>query len=294
MLHVGVGNGGGEMAAASNAETEYIVPGLDRPYSMELDSNTQQEQCDEGTVAFHMVHVGMGDGGGEIHYTNKNARMTQGEDTRTLAPASMSETEYIRLGDLDSPHAKDGESAVLFLAALQWKYTKVETEVADEMEKVVWNYFTTSSGVLWIQWNLRVEVGEKHQLQAEIEKMKDCVGQIVGTGVGKDMEPDITWRRDLFLVALRGRFEQVQTAWWNFEASYKGQLCLQWQIVVELKEGQNMLEEVKSLEDQQSIKKQEHCTWAVGEKRAETSKYKAGQTDTKCACTSKLYNSGVE
>ena len=51
-------------------------------------------------------------------------------------------------------------------------------EVADEMEKVVWNYFTTSSGVLWIQWNLRVEVGEKHQLQAEIEKMKDCVGQM--------------------------------------------------------------------------------------------------------------------
>ncbi|KAJ3872170.1 hypothetical protein F5051DRAFT_433250 [Lentinula edodes] len=162
MLHVGVGNGGGEMAAASNAETEYIVPGLDRPHSVELDSNTQQEQCNKGTVAFHMVHVGMGDGGGEIHYTNKNARMTQGEDTRTLAPASISETEYIRLGDLDSPHAKDGESAVLFLAALQWKYTKVETvsvwlnleEVADEMEKVVWNYFTTSSGVLWIQWNL--------------------------------------------------------------------------------------------------------------------------------------------
>ncbi|KAJ3897070.1 hypothetical protein F5879DRAFT_983414 [Lentinula edodes] len=168
MLHVGVGNGGGEMAAASNAETEYIVPRLDRPHSMELDSNTQQEQCNEGTVAFHMVHVGMGDGGGEIHYTNKNARMTQGEDTRTLA------------------HAKDGKSAVLFLVALQWKYTKVETvsvwlnleEVADKMEKVVWNYFTTSSGVLWIQWSLRVEVGEKHQLQAEIEKMKDCVGQM--------------------------------------------------------------------------------------------------------------------
>ncbi|KAJ3911289.1 hypothetical protein F5877DRAFT_73302 [Lentinula edodes] len=240
MLHVSMGNGGGEMVAASNAETEYIVPGLDRPHSVELDSNTQQEQCDEGTVAFHMVHVGMGDGGGEIHYTNKNARMTQGEDTRTLAPASISETEYIRLGDLDSPHAKDGKSAVLFLAALQWKYTKVETTSRD--------------------W--------------------EC---LVGTGVGKDMEPDITWRRDLFLVALRGRFEQVQTAWWNFEASYKGQLCLQWQIVVELKEGQNMLEEVKSME-----------TWAVGEKRAETSKYKAGQTDTKCACTSKLYNSGVE
>ncbi|KAJ4492320.1 hypothetical protein C8R41DRAFT_867377 [Lentinula lateritia] len=69
----------------------------------------------------------------------------------------------------------------------------------------------------------------------------------VGTGVGKDMEPDVTWRGDLFLVALRARFEWVPTAWWNFEVSYGGQLSLQWQIVVELNKAQNMLEEVKSM-----------------------------------------------
>ncbi|KAJ3893194.1 hypothetical protein GG344DRAFT_75267 [Lentinula edodes] len=283
MLHVGKGNGGGESGSESHAETGYVVSGsLDGRHSVKLNSNT-------------VDHVGMGDGGGEMHRANENTIMTC-EDTKTLAPALSSETEYIGPGDLDGPHARDGESAVLFLVALQRKYTKVET--------VLWSYFTTSSGVLWMEWNLRVEVDEKHHFQAEIEKMKDCVGQMykrrvvllvmfvdaprgvsgyqgtgsvyhsggggpetligweynnnerhntifgttVGTGIGKDMEPDVTRRGDLFLAALRARFERVRTVWWNFEASYEGQLSLQWRIVVQLNEGQNMLEEMRSME----------------------------------------------
>ncbi|GAV99838.1 hypothetical protein LENED_001322 [Lentinula edodes] len=279
-----------------NVAPPNVMGGGFHNFQVDMGSNqTPQQQSGEGTVTPQMLHVGVSDDRGGLEDVDDNGSI-KADDRWSSAPVSSGHNaEYVGPGDEEGPQASDGESAVLLLGALHRRYMRVET--------VMWNYFTSTTGVLWIRWDIKVELRENQDLEAEMEKMKDCVGgmyerhvvlymmfidapgkigryegtanvyhsgggperlmadeyndelrgnMIFGTNVrsggGIGVDPNATRRADLLEWALGERYQRVRTVWWNFVATCENELCLQWRLIIELKDIQDIQQEVKSME----------------------------------------------
>ncbi|KAH7879938.1 uncharacterized protein C8R40DRAFT_1166159 [Lentinula edodes] len=160
-------------ATGMNGEPANLDLGSNRTpelLSGERTVTPQMVHIGEGTVTPRMLHVGVGDEGGGLEDVDENGGI-KADDRWSSAPAPASVgycPEYVGPGDEEGPQTSDGESAVLFLGTLHRRYMRVET--------VMWNYFTSTTGVLWIRWDVKVELRKFQDLEAEMEKMKDCVG----------------------------------------------------------------------------------------------------------------------